>query len=200
MVTMNQNKFRFACKALSEVRIKVVFLKDTKDSLNTYVKMKRIKNNLIGILMLFTSVTGFSQITGTVVGAETNESLPLPSPQLDSLLYLDSLTNEVVSYMVNSFDSVATYEVMSYIVNSFDSVAVYETRNTIDSLSKIELHLDSDKFLENPTIPEGFKVISVDRYLDLLDLIDRGLINIETVRELRDTNGTWIYLQKENSL
>ncbi|MDA0742108.1 MAG: hypothetical protein O2862_09360 [Bacteroidetes bacterium] len=146
-----------------------------KESPTTYVKMKRLKSNLIGILMLFTSVTGFSQITGTVVGAGTNEPLPLQSPQLDSL-----------------YD-----EVVSVIVNSFDSIAVYKIRNRIDSLAKIELNLDSAKFLENPTIPEGFEVISFDRALDLWDSIDRGLINSETVREIRDTDGTLIYLHRK---
>ena len=35
-----------------------------------------MKQFLIGLLMVFTSMTGFAQITGTVVDAETNEPLP----------------------------------------------------------------------------------------------------------------------------
>jgi hypothetical protein len=35
-----------------------------------------MKQFLIGLLMVFTSMTGFAQITGTVVDSETNEPLP----------------------------------------------------------------------------------------------------------------------------
>ena len=40
------------------------------------IKKTIMKQFLIGLLMVFTSVTGFAQVTGTVVDAETNEPLP----------------------------------------------------------------------------------------------------------------------------
>jgi outer membrane cobalamin receptor len=52
-------------------------------NLNSYImyylltsKKTIMKQFLIGLLMMFSSVTGFAQITGTVVDSETNEPLP----------------------------------------------------------------------------------------------------------------------------
>ena len=79
--------------------------------------------------------------------------------------------------------------------------------NRIDSLANIAvvynafnengIELNNPNVPDTSTIPKGFTEVSFDEYLNLMDQVEDGSLDMDRVKEMRDSNGKMVYLYKE---
>jgi len=99
-------------------------------------------------------------------------------------------------------------EVSSEILQSLEESSP-KISNRIDSLANLAVVYDAFNDngipLNNPKVPDattisdGFNEVSFDEYLNLMDQIEDGSIDINSVKEMRDSNGKLIYLYKKSN-
>jgi len=66
-----------------------------------------------------------------------------------------------------------------------------------DSFNKNGVELNNPKIDDTTSISDGYVQVSIDEYLDIMDGIESGDIDISQVKEMRSNNGDLIYLFKE---
>jgi hypothetical protein len=82
------------------------------------------------------------------------------------------------------------------ISNRIDSLANLAV--VYDAFNENDIPLNNPKVDDASTIPDGFNEISFDEYLNVMDQIEDGSIDINSVKEMRDSNGDMVYLYKKS--
>ncbi len=65
--------------------------------------------------------------------------------------------------------------------------------------NKNGVNVNNPLVADTPTIPDGFKEVSMDEFLDILDQVDAGVIDDNNVREIIGSDGNTTYLYKESN-
>jgi hypothetical protein len=82
------------------------------------------------------------------------------------------------------------------ISNRIDSLA--NVGVVYDAFNENDIPLNNPKVDDASTIPDGFNEISFDEYLNVMDQIEDGSIDINSLKEMRDSNGDMVYLYKKS--
>ncbi len=121
----------------------------------------------------------------------------------------EDLAKEVTMQILSSPKTTEKFvESSSEMLQSIEKVSPKIT-NTIDSFANAAvvydafndngIPLNNPKVPDTTTIPDGFVEVSDDEYMDLIYQIEDGLIDINSVKEMRDNNGEYIYLYKKSN-
>ena len=68
-----------------------------------------------------------------------------------------------------------------------------------DVLNDNGVNVNNPLVADTPTIPDGFKEVSIEEFLDIIDQVDAGVIDDSNIKEMRASDGTTIYLYKESN-
>lgn len=120
----------------------------------------------------------------------------------------DVAKNVTMQILSNPETTEKFVESSSEMLQSLEEVAP-EISNRVDSLANLAVVYDTFNDngipLNNPevpdvtTIPDGFEEVSEDEFFNLMDRVDDGSIDMNSVKEMRDGNGEWIYLYKKSN-